>query len=101
MRERERGDGRVFKRGSIWWIAYWHRGKEHRESSGSEEESAAAKMLKRRMKEIGADQLGFHQFNPKQEKLYVADLLDSMKAEYIRKGGRSLPQFEAHLKPIR
>ena len=41
-----KGMGRVFKRGSAFWIAYYHRGKEHRESSESESESQARKLLK-------------------------------------------------------
>jgi len=44
-----RGMGRVFKRGPVYWIAYYHRGKEYRESSESESESAAKKLLKKRI----------------------------------------------------
>jgi hypothetical protein len=46
-----RGMGRVLKRGRIWHIAFYHRGEEIRESSGSEHESAARKLLKRRLAE--------------------------------------------------
>ena len=40
-----RGLGRIFKRGSVYWIAYYHRGEEYRESSESESESQARKLL--------------------------------------------------------
>jgi integrase len=45
--------GRVFKRGSVYWIAYYHRGKEFRESSYSDSEKEALRLLKRRIGEVG------------------------------------------------
>jgi integrase len=52
-----RGLGRTFKRGSTWWVSYYHRGKEYRESTGSENESQARKLLKKRLGEIGRGRL--------------------------------------------
>ena len=52
-----RGFGRVFERGSVWWIEYYHRGKEYRESSESDRESQAKKLLKKRLGEIGTGRL--------------------------------------------
>ena len=49
--------GRVFKRGSAWWIGYYHRGKEFRESSRSESETVARKLLKKRLGEMGSGEL--------------------------------------------
>ena len=76
-----RGTGRVFKRPNsvFWWIAYCHRGKEIRESSGAAEKKDAERLLRRRLKEIGADSLGLKAFvGPKQDRLillrYVIDL---------------------------
>jgi integrase len=46
-----RGMGRIFKRGPVYWIAYSYRGKEHRESSHSDNESQARKLLKKRIGE--------------------------------------------------
>src|ERR1700691_1515990 len=51
-----RGMGRIFKRGSVYWIAYSYRNKEYRESSGSESESQARKLLKKRIGEGSAGQ---------------------------------------------
>ena len=48
-----RGMGRIFKRGSVYWVAYYHRGKEHRESSHSESEKEARRLLKKRIGEVG------------------------------------------------
>ena len=47
-----RGNGRVFQRGSIWWIAYYDNGREHRESSGSRERKEAVKLLRQRLGEV-------------------------------------------------
>ncbi len=44
-----RGMGRVFKRGSVYWVAYYHRGKEYRESTHCENENQARRLLKRRL----------------------------------------------------
>jgi hypothetical protein len=51
-----RGMGRVFKRGSVYWIAYSHRNQEYRESAYSESEVAARKLLKKRIGEPGTGQ---------------------------------------------
>ena len=57
------GIGRIFKprwkkngvwyENPIWWIAYYHRGKEYRESSESESDAQALKRLKERVKQLG------------------------------------------------
>ena len=47
-----KGNGRVFQRGSIWWIAYYDKGREQRESSGSRERKEAVKLLRQRLGEV-------------------------------------------------
>ena len=47
-----RGMGRAFKRGEIWWVAVCHHGKERRYSTGSTDENAVAKLLKKKFTEI-------------------------------------------------
>ena len=49
-----RGMGRVFERGEIWWVSYYHRGQEIRESSKSRRKPAATRLLKKRLGEISA-----------------------------------------------
>ena len=49
-----RGDGRVFQRGQIWWISYYHNGREHRESSKSRERKEAVRLLRQRVGEVAA-----------------------------------------------
>ena len=49
-----RGNGRVFQRGQVWWIAYYDNGQERRESSGSRERKEAVRMLRQRLGEVAA-----------------------------------------------
>jgi integrase len=100
---RPRGSGRIFQRSgsACWWIAYCHRGTERRESSGSEDPKQAEKLLRYRLKEVAADQLGARPFvGPAAERLRVGDLLDALEAHHKLQGTFS-PQLAAHLKPIR
>jgi hypothetical protein len=69
-----RGLGRTFRRGSVWWISYYHRGKEYRESSQSESESQARKLLKKRLGEIGNGKL----VGPIEEKVTFEQLADDL-----------------------
>src|SRR5262245_43761254 len=43
-----RGDGSVFLRGRIWWIAYYFRGHPYQESSRSTDKKVAQKLLRQR-----------------------------------------------------
>ncbi len=99
--ERKHGSGNIYLRGSVYWIRYWRRGHQFRESTGSSDPAAAQKKLDKRMKEIWAERQGLQAFVPKAEKTYVDELLDELEKDYKLSGGRALPQFESHLKPIR
>ena len=99
-----RGTGRVFKRANsaFWWIAYCHRGKEIRESSASDDRKAAERLLKQRLKEIGADSLGLKAFvGPKQDRLTVGELLDALESDFKLRRLKSLCQTLGHLRIVR
>jgi integrase len=102
-RERQpRGSGRIFLRGPVWWIAYCHRGKELRESSHSQDESVARKLLRHRLREIGADQLGAKRFvGPRQERVSVDELLDDYETEYRVSGRKALGKQRSHVHAVR
>lgn len=92
-----RGSGRIFLRGRIYWCAYYLRGKEYRESTGEDDETRARKFLQRRLKEVGADELGLHTFTtPNNRKLTIHDLLESLKADLDLRGKLS-PQNKSGL----
>jgi integrase len=108
-----RGDGRIFKRGPSWWIAYCHRGKEIRESvdkyfrdrgdkSKEITDKHAERLLKLRRGEVGADSLGAQAFiGPQQERVLVCELLDSLETDLTLRQARSLPALKSHLKRVR
>jgi integrase len=99
--ERKHGSGNIYLRGSVYWIRYWRRGRQFRESSGSTDPAVAQKKLDKRVKEIWAERQGLQAFVPKAEKVYVDELLDELEKDYKLNGRRALPQFKSHLKPIR
>ena len=51
---RERGEGRLWQIGQIWWIQYYVHGRQVRESSRSKTETVAKRLLKRRLGEVNA-----------------------------------------------
>jgi integrase len=89
--------GRIFKRGSIYWIAYCYRGKEHRESSRSDSEGQALKLLKRRLGEVGTGRL----VGPSEERLTFEDLAKMLLTDYEINGKRSVESVRLSLRHLR
>jgi integrase len=82
------------------WCAYYLRAKEYRESTGETDPRKAERFLARRMREVGADQIGARAFmGPQQERLIVQELLDALNADYELRGVAT-PQFKSHLKHV-
>src|SRR5262249_28326561 len=89
-----RGQGRVFQRGSYLWIGYYVHGKEQREVAkhvrrGEKIEPTergrheAQRFLKYRLGEIAAEQHGGRSFiGPQQERVTVNQLLDGLENDY-------------------
>jgi integrase len=76
------------------------RGQEFRESTGETDPGKAERFLNRRIKEVGADQIGAKTFvGPQQERIKVSKLLDALEEDYKLRGKDS-PQFRAHLKHV-
>jgi integrase len=103
MNKRARGSGRIFKyRDSVnLWCAYYLRGKEYRQSTHETDPIKAEKFLKRKIKEVGADQIGAKAFvGPDQQRLRVGEMLNALEADFKLRGKAS-PQFQSHLKTIR
>ena len=68
-------NGRIYKRGGVWWIDYWHRGKRIRESSHSTKKREAGDLLRRRLEEMGRGRL----IGPSAEKLSLEDIAFSLE----------------------
>ena len=92
-----RGLGRVFKRGSVFWIAYYYRGKEHRESSDSDSEGQAKKLLRKRLGEIGNGKL----VGPMEERLTFDQLAADLISDYQVNGKRSLESARLSIRHLR
>src|SRR6266851_1636058 len=75
---RNRGDGRVWHRGSIWWIQYYVHGRQIRESSHSHKEEVANRLLAKRCAEIEADTF----VGPSAQRLRYEQLRDALYADY-------------------
>jgi integrase len=92
-----RGMGRVFKRGPVYWIAYYHRGREYRESSESDKESAAKKLLKKRIGEVAQGRLR----GANQDRLTFDDLVQALLADYQINGRRSMRSARLSISHLR
>ncbi len=97
----ERGMGRVFqpmyktrrgtgKRASTWWIAYYHNGREERESSGSTNKGQARQLLRDR---LAASTMGTL-LTGQAQRLRFEDLTDKLYQDYRRNSRRSLDRVE-------
>lgn len=92
-----RGFGRVFKRGSVYWIAYSHRNQEYRESSQSENESIARKLLKKRIGEVATGQF----VGPDEERVTFEDMADALLTDYEINKQRSIRSVKLSLQHLR
>lgn len=91
-----RGDGSIYQRGNVWWIAYSFRGKSYRESAHTKNQIEASKFLKKRLKQVERPNF----VGSKEDKWTLADMKTRIDASYERKENRSLETFHycfAHL----
>jgi hypothetical protein len=100
-----RGDGRVFKWGKRWWIAYYvrkgGRSVEMRESAG-DTEAEARRLLRRWLWEVAAHELGLRPVQgPQQERVTIEELLQRLERDHHIQKRRWLSQLRSHLRHIR
>jgi hypothetical protein len=88
--KRERGEGRVYLRGRVYWIQYGHRGRDYRESSKSTDRKVALKLLRKRLAEIHS---GKHA--PAAERVNLADLRQLVEADHLLNGRRATRPAQA------
>src|SRR5271169_697272 len=94
---RLKGFGYLYRRGTIWWIRYSVRGRDFRESSHSEHEGVAQKLLKARWQEVGRGRF----IGPSQERVTMGDLLSSLETDYEVNRRRSLGTLKGRLVHLR
>jgi integrase len=91
-----RGDGSVFQRGNVWWIKYYRNGKAYRESSESNKETDARKLLRKRLGEIVVGRF----IGPEAEKITIRELSEDFKNDYRVNSKKSLDKAEQTLKHL-
>lgn len=104
-----RGDGRIFKpkKSRFWHIAYYGPRPdgtfgELRESSKSEDEQVAGRLLKKRVWAVENSRKGIRPFvGPAEEKITVGDLLDELKRHYETTGIKSLRAALVNIEHLR
>jgi len=92
-----RGLGRIYQRGRVWWIQYSFRGTAIRESSDSDREPDAARLLKKRLGEIGRGRLA----GPQVERTTFADLEKMITDDYAVNGRKSVARLHTSLTHLR
>jgi integrase len=95
--KRPRGTGRLFRRGGVWWIAYYHRGREIRESAKTASEQKAARLLRERLRTAGRAEF----IGPAAERLTYDDLASLYLTDYRVNGKRSLRDAERYVETLR
>jgi integrase len=98
-----RGQGSLirYEGSGIWYSAYCVRGKEHRESTRTEDLRQAKRVHRQLLDKVAADRQGLKKFlSPVDRGLRVGEVLDWLAADY-RLRHKESPQFRSHLKPVR
>jgi len=70
--------GNVYRRGEVWYIVFTHRGRRHRESSGSTDKKIAFALLKKRIAEVVDGRV----IGPQVERVSFEDLVHLIEADY-------------------
>ena len=77
--------GSIYKRGDVWYILFIHRGRRHRESSGSTDRKVALGLLKKRIAEVVEGRI----IGPQAERVTFDDLVKLIEADYTTNGRKS------------
>jgi len=85
--------GMIYRRGTVWWIKYYRNGIPMRESTGSDKEGVAKKLLRTREGDI---ERGLP-ITPRTNRVTVSELLDDVLNDYRVNGKRSLHDLETTL----
>jgi integrase len=94
----KRGSGSIYLRGTTWWIRYSHRGAEYRESSESDSETIARRLLNTRIKETG--RRGGKFLGQAEERVRFEDLAEMLRTDYLLRNRRSTRRLEGSIKHL-
>jgi integrase len=96
--------GRLFKvNGSDrWYLAYWHGGREYRETTGTADFEAAGARLRKKLEELASVRRGREPFvDPQTKRVTVSDLLEALERDFELRGVKALTAAKAHLRAVR
>lgn len=111
--KRVKGDGRIFRpirngrELPYWHLAYWgplaNGGMgEIRETSHTDDENKARKLLRDRVRSVANHRGGRERFiGPRAERITVHELLESMFRDYETRGMKSLPTYRSHVSHLK
>jgi hypothetical protein len=88
--------GRIFQRGTIWWIQYFFNGKDRRESTHSTKEQVAKNLLTKRMAAKDAGTLQALSLKP----IGFADLQTIIEGEYQLNQRSSFDRLQVAFKAL-
>jgi len=91
-----RGTGSIFRRGAIYWIKYYRNGQPYRETSASDKEADARKLLKQRIGEIAVGRF----IGPEADKVTIRALSEDYEKDYQINGKKSLDKAKQTLKHL-
>jgi integrase len=89
--------GSIYKRGAVYWLKYYRNGKPYRESSRSDKESEAKRLLKKREGEISEGKIPGVHF----DKVKFNDLADDFLTDYRVNGKKSLNRAERSVRQLK
>lgn len=89
--------GSIYKRGEVYWIKYYRQGKPYRESTKSEKEADAKRLLKKREGEIANGKLPGIYF----DKVRFDELAEDFLADYRINRKKSLVRAERCIKHLK
>ena len=90
-RQHRYGMGRIYQRGRIWWVRYYRNGQEFNESSQSEKEAEAKKLLKKRMGEIVSGRFA----GPKADRVTLDEIAQDLLTDYQIRGRKNHRQVKS------
>ena len=89
--------GSVYKRGNIWWIKYYVNGRPVRESTGTEKETEARRLLKEREGRVAIGQPMLRRI----DRITYEEAEQDLRQHYQTTGSRDLKEAEHRLKHLR
>lgn len=97
------GDGTLYRkpRSPFWHMQYYLRGQRFSETTKERDYDKALKVLRRRLKEVGADQIGAKKFvGPQGERITISEILGALETD-LEVREKLSPQAKSKIKLVR